>query len=73
MDVFVFACVCMCVCPHANKPVCEEIIVWIMKSRQLLWLGHVAKMEGDKECIQNFGWKTSRKMVTENTKEETGR
>jgi hypothetical protein len=36
---------------NANKPVCEEIIVRIIKSRQLLWLVHVAKMEGDKDYI----------------------
>jgi hypothetical protein len=53
MDVFVFACVGMHVCVdmHASKPVCKEIIVRITKSGHVQALGHVAKLDRDKESV----------------------
>jgi hypothetical protein len=57
----------------ASKPVCKEIIVRIIKSRHLESLGHVAKLDKDKEFILHFGWKTSHELITENTEEEMGR
>ena len=33
-------------------------IVWVIKSRRMLWAGHVARMRGEERCIQGFGGQT---------------
>ena len=34
-------------------------IIWVIKSRQIKWAGHVAPMEKEKEiCVQGFGGET---------------
>jgi hypothetical protein len=35
----------------------------VIKSRRMIWAGHVARM-GDKKCIQYFGWKTWKEQTT---------
>jgi hypothetical protein len=32
-------------------------IVWVIKSRRLRWVGHVARM-GQERCVQGFGGET---------------
>ena len=30
-------------------------IVLVIKTRRMIWVGHVARMEGGERCIQGFG------------------
>jgi hypothetical protein len=39
-------------------------IVQVTKSRRIRWAGHVARMGGDKRCIQGFGANTRGKETT---------
>jgi hypothetical protein len=32
-------------------------IIRVIKSSRMRWVGYVACMEGDKKCMQYFGWK----------------
>jgi hypothetical protein len=36
-------------------------IVWVIKSRRMRWMGHVARMGRQKMCIQSFWWGKQRK------------
>jgi hypothetical protein len=36
----------------------------MIKSRRMRWAGHVARMGGEEECIENIGGKARRKVTT---------
>ena len=46
---------------HNEKPYnlyCSPNIVWVIKSRKMRWVEHVARMRGEERCIQGFGGET---------------
>jgi hypothetical protein len=43
-------------------------IIRVIKSRRLIWAGHVARMGVEEECISDIGGKVRRKETTEKTK-----
>jgi hypothetical protein len=42
-------------------------IVRVMKSRNMRWAGHVARMGGGERCLQGFDWKARREETTGKT------
>jgi hypothetical protein len=46
----------------------SPIIIRMIKSRRMRWVGHVARMGGEEECIQDIGGKARRKENTRKTK-----
>ena len=47
-----------------NDLYCSPNIVWVIKSREMRWAGHVICMGGEKRCIQGFGGETWGKEIT---------
>jgi hypothetical protein len=45
---------------------CSPSIIRMIKSRRVVWAGHVARME-EYECIQDFGRKAGKKETTKKT------
>jgi hypothetical protein len=46
---------------HNEKPhdlYSSSNIIWVIKSRRMRWVGHVASMGGKERCIQGFGRET---------------
>jgi hypothetical protein len=44
-----------------NKEVYDiysSLNIWVIKSRRMRWVGHVARMENSGGYIQGFGWET---------------
>ena len=51
------ACVCICVCVFAeelNDLYSSPNIVWVIKSRRMRWVGHVARMGEEGGCIGSW-------------------
>jgi hypothetical protein len=46
----------------------SAIIIRIIKSRRMRWAGHVARIGGEEERIQDIGGKARRKEATGKTK-----
>jgi hypothetical protein len=38
-----------------NGLYCSTNIVWVIKSRRIRWVGHVARMGEKRRCMQDFG------------------
>ena len=50
-----------------NDLYCSSNIIRVIKSRRMIWVGHVARMGGQERSIQDFGGETRGKETTRKT------
>jgi hypothetical protein len=55
-------------CDELNDLYCSPNISRVIKSKRIMWAGHVVRMERVEVCIQGFGGKTGGKRTIWKTK-----